>query len=239
MVGHCPAEIWNLDLPYGRAIPRALNLPIILVAIQIAQNTWKVRLYTVSNGFPSHSLQFFCYTAQQCRLSDCTHLGNILTHVGIIVGLIQKHYNFTTQNSSDGVHMSIAFWGIGGFWTMKANTMACESLVQPSKNCDQPHWERKFHTFCSTQTSTEHWMKLYNLSWPHSPVGSPHAVVTLHGSLPACLSVQSVMASQSSWVTSCCGHIAWYSTCSSLCTTNFYPLDLHTYPCCSCMPCRS
>ena len=45
--------------------------------------------------------------------------------------------HFATQHASNGVHMPIAVWSFGGLWTMEADAMACEPLVQPSKDGDE------------------------------------------------------------------------------------------------------
>ena len=66
-----------------------------------------------------------------------------------------KTLHFTTQHASDSIYMPITVWGIGGFWTMEDNAMACEPLVQPSKDGNEL-LKRQVQTRCSTPTSTQH-----------------------------------------------------------------------------------
>ena len=68
-----------------------------------------------------------------------------------------KTLHFTTQHASDSIYMPITVWGIGGFWTMEDNAMACEPLVQPSKDGNEL-LKRQVQTRCSTPT----WLNTVN-----------------------------------------------------------------------------
>ena len=156
-----------------------------------------------------------CHT-EECRLSDCVHQCSVkhvcCQHCRTCWRRTRpKTLHLATQHVSDGIHMSIAVWGIGGLWSIEADAMGCEPLVQPSNtatNC----WSRQVQTCCSTPTSTQH------CGW---------SCTVHHGHTNKMV------------VILCCGHIAWFSTCSSLCMTLFSPLFPYTHNCRSSMPCTS
>ena len=87
--------------------------------------------------------------------------------------------------------------------------MACEPLVQPSKDGNEL-LKQQVQSHCSTPTSSQH------CGWSCT-VHQGHA-----GKMAVVL---------------CCGHITWSSTCSSLCMTLFSPLVPYTPNCCSSIPC--
>ena len=122
-----------------------------------------------------------------------------------------KTLHFATQHATDGIHMPIAVWGVGGLWTMESDAMACDPLVQHSK--DRNELLKQAGPNCySTLTSTQHFGWSCTVQHSHA---DKMAVIPF------------------------CGHITWSSTCLSLRTTLFSPLVPYMHNCRSSMPCRS
>ena len=72
----------------------------------------------------------------------------------------------TLHFTSDGVHLLIAVWGVGGLWTMEADAMACEPLVQPSKDGDELLKQTGTTPLQNSKVDSTTWMKLCDPSGP-------------------------------------------------------------------------
>ena len=105
-------------------------------------------------------------------------------------GTYPKTLHFATQHASDGIHMPIAVWGIGGLWTMEADAMACGSLVQPSEDCDELSKQTGPNPLQYSNADNTVDEAVRSITAMQTRGWSSRAVVTLHGPIPTRLCVR-------------------------------------------------
>ena len=101
------------------------------------------------------------------------------TYAAIIVGHVEAGLVWVTQHASDGIHMPITVWSIGGLWTMETDAMACKPLVQSSKDGNELLKQIGPNPLQFSNVNPTLWMKLYSLSWPWGQDGG-HPMLWLH-----------------------------------------------------------
>lgn len=83
-----------------------------------------------------------------------TYAAIIVGQIGL-AGLVRKHY-ILPLSTPVTVFTCPLQSETGGFWTMEDDAMACEPLVLPSKDGDEPLTQTDPHPL-HTPTSTQHW----------------------------------------------------------------------------------
>ena len=94
VAGHRSAEIWHVLLSEGGAVPRAVKLPKVPAAIQIALNTLEARSHIVSNGAPNHyTRRWFSMPPKNSgsQIAFTSVASNRYAAI-IVAGLVRKHY---------------------------------------------------------------------------------------------------------------------------------------------------